>query len=388
MLARARCSADPSTSFTRDDARVGASRRRETHARGGFFRPPRARENRALVALDAPHRSRRAVTPRSAFDDASAAADASASSTPSTPSARRAVSQWPPPPGETRDAPVRPGKFLLILGLYAGACYVAMCLGYAFADASTGSGTATLRAAALGALPERAVYVPNDPMAVLKFANMFGTAMYAHAGTITAGSRGMDLMGCVLVGLVTAVAGGTVRQILLGDLPVFWIAAPEYLALAVFSSIATFYLWPLVSRALKLSREMYLVLNLTDALALGCFVVVGANAALARGHGFIVGVICALLTSTMGGVLRDICCAQPIRIMHSEQELYASCVCLGACAFMALAQALPDASIAVRTLVPVGIVALARVLSWSHDLKLPTYADREPFAGRANRLVL
>ena len=294
---------------------------------------------------------------------------------------------WPPPAASASEG--IDGKRLLGVAVgYCGACYLAMAFAYNvvpgldLADKMVND--------TIGAMPLNAVYAPMTVPGVLKFVNMFGTAMYAHAWTITAGTRGMDLMGCVLVGLLTAVGGGTIRQVLFGDVPVFWVREPEYLALAVVASACTFYLWPRVSRKIRQSREMYLMLNATDAIALGCFVVVGANAALARGHGALVGVLSALVTSNFGGVLRDVACAQPVRIMHAEQELYASTVCLGACAFLLIAKIFPNAAEAqvARVLVPILVVFVARAWAWTRDARLPVYADRDPFAGEPTRTVL
>ena len=380
MLARAR--AAPSRAFA--PSRRRPSRPRARVLRASPVRPgaPDARPRSSLAPAPAREDARaaaraRARPPRASSRDADGAGDARGGA--------RRQNEWPPPADETK--PLALERLALVAACYCGACYVAMAFAYGVVP-SLDLASAVMRDT-IGAPPDAPVLTLSTTVpGALKFMNMFGTAMYAHAGTITAGSRGMDLMGCALVGCVTAVGGGTTRQILLGDAPVFWATTPEYVALAVIASIATFYLWPRLPDEIKHSREMRLVLNVTDAIALGCFVVVGANAALTLGFGALVGVVSALVTSCLGGVLRDVCCSQPIRIMHAEQELYGTCVCFGSALFLALAKFCPDADVAVRVFLPVAAVALSRALAWSRDIKLPTYADRDPFAGVPSRRVL
>ena len=309
------------------------------------------------------------------------------------------MNQWPPPPdaleqkGGVGDAGGFPGIGSIgVAAWYSCACFVAVVVALKaveiFGMGSNGSLTAGVHIAGLSGPAVLESLKVTTAAEALRFANLFGTAMYAHAGAITAGSRGMDLMGCLIVGVVTAVGGGTIRQILLGDLPVFWATSPEYLAVGAVASFATFWLWPRVPDALKYSREMYTALNVTDALALGCFVVVGASSALSLGFGPLVAVVSAVITSCAGGVLRDVFCAQPVRVMHSEQELYATCVVTGACVFLALAKFFPSAPVSIRVFLPVFVVAVSRAVSWTRRVTLPVYADRDPFSGTPSRRVL
>lgn len=310
-----------------------------------------------------------------------------------------AVNQWPPP----LDALEQKGVGSAQLGVgtmgvaagYLSACFVAVVVALKAVEIlgmGAASSSSPLPGVHIAGLSTTTAVLESlkvtSAAEALRFANLFGTAMYAHAGAITAGSRGMDLMGCLIVGAVTAVGGGTIRQILLGDLPVFWATSPEYLAVGAVASFATFWLWPRVPDALKYSREMYTALNVTDALALGCFVVVGASSALSLGFGPLVAVVSAVITSCAGGVLRDVFCAQPVRIMHSEQELYATCVVTGACVFLALAKFFPSAPVSIRVFLPVLVVAIARAASWTRRARLPVYADRDPFSGTPSRRVL
>ena len=347
---------------------------------------------RVVVSSDATNR-RVLFVPR-----ATASPDDDAGNLRSDPGTGFAVNQWPPPPdaleqkGGVGDAGGLGIGSIGVAAWYSCACFVAVVVALKaveiFGMGSNGSLTAGVHIAGLSGPAVLESLKVTTAAEALRFANLFGTAMYAHAGAITAGSRGMDLMGCLIVGVVTAVGGGTIRQILLGDLPVFWATSPEYLAVGAVASFATFWLWPRVPDALKYSREMYTALNVTDALALGCFVVVGASSALSLGFGPLVAVVSAVITSCAGGVLRDVFCAQPVRVMHSEQELYATCVVTGACVFLALAKFFPSAPVSIRVFLPVFVVAVSRAVSWTRRVTLPVYADRDPFSGTPSRRVL
>jgi Glycine transporter len=67
----------------------------------------------------------------------------------------------------------------------------------------------------------------SSPQGVLRGLDLFGTVVFAYSGCVTAGNCGMDLLGCMIVGTVTAVGGGTIRDVFLGNVPVFWMTEVE-----------------------------------------------------------------------------------------------------------------------------------------------------------------
>ena len=67
---------------------------------------------------------------------------------------------------------------------------------------------------------------------------------FAQAGAVQAGKRGMDFLGCLIVGCITAMGGGTFRGFVLGERPVFWAAEPDYLYISLAAAGATFFFWP------------------------------------------------------------------------------------------------------------------------------------------------
>ena len=136
----------------------------------------------------------------------------------------------------------------------------------------------------IGALPETPVFTVGNVRELLKFMNMFDGDVRHDAGTITAGSRGMDLLGCLLVGFITSIGGGTTRQILTGDLPVFWMREPSTWRRVGGVGDDVFSLAETSFERQVFSRNVHRV-NRHGRLAVGCFVVVGTNAACIGGFG-------------------------------------------------------------------------------------------------------
>ena len=207
---------------------------------------------------------------------------------------------------------------------------------------------------------------------ILRFIDYFGTALFAQAGVLTAGTRGMDFLGCVIVGCITAIGGGTFRGFVLGERPVFWAAEPEYLYIAVFASVFTFFVWPAIDRRIKNREALEMTLNWLDALSIGAFSVIGANNGLRGANGNpLVAIVCGVFTASFGGVMRDTLCAQPARILHSHQDAYASLTSFGASAYVALSAL--QMPVEMRIGLPILIVTALRWLTWTKGLRLPLY---------------
>ena len=106
-------------------------------------------------------------------------------------------------------------------------------------------------------------------------ANYVGDASFGVTGTVAAGAAGLDAFGCVVVGFITALGGGTCRDVLLGRLPIFWLVAWDEALLCVAVCVATFFAWPPLARRRGLSVEGEL-LFWTDTVGLGVFAANGA----------------------------------------------------------------------------------------------------------------
>ena len=137
----------------------------------------------------------------------------------------------------------------------------------------------------------------------------------AMTGALSAGRRHMDWFGVALIAVVTALGGGSVRDVLLGNYPLTWVKHPEYLLLCIGAAMLTIVIAPLM----KHFKTLFLVL---DALGLVAFTLIGCKAALVLGHGAIIAMVCGVITGVFGGIIRDTLCNDVPLVF--QRELYAS----------------------------------------------------------------
>jgi uncharacterized membrane protein YeiH len=139
-------------------------------------------------------------------------------------------------------------------------------------------------------------------------------AVCAVSGVLEAGRKEIDLFGVVVVALVAALGGGTLRDLLL-DAPVFWIADQTYLFAAVAAGLLAFF----AVRHWRLPQDMFVV---PDAAGLALFAVLGTEKALALGAPWLAASLMGVVTGAFGGVLRDVLCNEVPLIFTGE--LYAT----------------------------------------------------------------
>ncbi len=137
----------------------------------------------------------------------------------------------------------------------------------------------------------------------------------AMSGAIMGMRRGMDLFGICLLGTVTALGGGTARDVLLGHYPVGWIAHPEYLTFTIGAAIVTGF----IARHLHHLRMVFL---LVDGLGLVAFTVIGCDVAMGMGAHPSIVVLAGVITGIFGGLMRDVLCNQVPMVL--QRELYAT----------------------------------------------------------------
>jgi len=155
---------------------------------------------------------------------------------------------------------------------------------------------------------------------VLYFLDLLGTAAFAASGALAGVQRRMDLLGVVVLALVTAVGGGTVRDVLLGSVPPFCFKDENYLYLSIVIALLVFYF----HHSLDFLKRPLLYF---DALGLGTFLVIGTGKALAYDAGFLVAVMMGVTTATAGGVIRDVLSDQVPFIL--QKEIYATACIFG-----------------------------------------------------------
>lgn len=141
----------------------------------------------------------------------------------------------------------------------------------------------------------------------------------AMTAALVAGRRSMDWAGVCLLGCITALGGGSVRDLLLDHHPLSWVAHPHYLVVAGGAALATIAMARFVHRL----RGVFLLL---DAVGLVLFTVIGCNMALGLGLPVVVVVAAGLVTGCAGGVLRDMLCAEIPLLFRAELYATASVV--------------------------------------------------------------
>lgn len=157
-------------------------------------------------------------------------------------------------------------------------------------------------------------------MTLLYSLDLLGTAAFAASGAWAGTRRDMDLFGVLVLGLVTANGGGTLRDLLLGDTPPFIFKDETYLYLSLVISLAVF----CFHRHLDFLHHPLLYF---DAVGLGTFVVIGTGKGIAFHLGFFGAVMMGVLTATAGGMIRDLLSTRVPLIL--QREVYASACLVG-----------------------------------------------------------
>jgi len=236
----------------------------------------------------------------------------------------------------------------------------------------------------------------------LRGADYAGTVTFALTGTITAAQSGLDVFGSTLVGILTSVGGGTIRDAILLHKQPFWTEETEYIWMGIVTGLITFFVWPTSvlewqqkqqkqqqtqenttssittttttatkttqgDRDTKLAESSSSVsmsspetpghiattnstassssyydsidglLDALDAIGLSAFAIIGAQNGLRANMPLLVCAICGMATATFGGVVRDVLCGRPVRIVHSTTEVYAPPALMGATVYAHLA---------------------------------------------------
>lgn len=168
---------------------------------------------------------------------------------------------------------------------------------------------------------------------LLYLLDLFGVGVFAVSGALAAGRKSLDLLGVVIIAVVTAIGGGTTRDILLDRHPVFWIADPTYLLVIILAAMLTI----LYTRSKKPPQKALLI---ADALGLAVFTITGARAAQEVVSGEVIIIIMAAITGTVGGVIRDVLTTEIPMIM--QRDIYATAALAGATAYLLLQPFLPS----------------------------------------------
>lgn len=198
---------------------------------------------------------------------------------------------------------------------------------------------------------------------------IFVVAVTAEAMTaaLAAGRRRMDWFGVCVLAVVTALGGGTMRDVLLGHYPLSWVADPNLLLIAAGAALFTI----AAARFMETLRWPFLVL---DALGLVVFTIIGCNVAIEMGQPPVIIIVSGMITGIAGGILRDVLC-NDIPLVFSA-ELYATVsIVTGALYFGGIVAGLPHDAV---TIAAIAVGFTLRILAIVFKLGMPNFVyDKE-----------
>ncbi len=198
-------------------------------------------------------------------------------------------------------------------------------------------------------------------MSLVQLFTMIGVAVFAASGALAAARRSLDPVGVLVLAIVTATGGGTLRDVLMDRHPIFWISSPWYIGVSAGAALAT-WLWvrkfPPPDRALQYA----------DALGLAFFSIVGAQIAEAGGLAPFAATIMAALTGCAGGLIRDVLVAE-VPLVFRQSELYVTACLAGVVLYFGLkALGLP---VEIASVLGMATIALIRLASIRWSITLP-----------------
>jgi uncharacterized membrane protein YeiH len=201
--------------------------------------------------------------------------------------------------------------------------------------------------------------------ALLVWLDAAAIAVFAASGALVASRKQLDIVGFMLMAIVTGFGGGTIRDLLLGRLPLFWLKEPELLAVCAAVAVLVF----LGAHRLE---SRFRVLLWADAVGMALYAVLGAEIALLAGADPWAAALLGVITAAAGGILRDVVCNELPLVLR--REIYLTAAAAGAVAFVALqAQGVwRESAFAAGIAIAFAIRAAALIRGWS----LPAYRTR------------
>ena len=192
--------------------------------------------------------------------------------------------------------------------------------------------------------------------------DLSGVAANAVAGALVAGRRGLDWLGVAVIAGVTAIGGGTFRDLLLNR-EVFWINDPRYLQATLIATVFTI----LYARRRRINERL---LEVADTLGLALFSINGARIALGLGHEGLIAVVMGMITGAFGGLIRDVLCNE-VPMVLKKGQLYATAVIAGCMLYVLLLRWGVAGSVAAG--LGMTMIAGLRAAAIAWNLRLPVF---------------
>lgn len=199
----------------------------------------------------------------------------------------------------------------------------------------------------------------------LNLIDILGTVAFAISGVFAAMQKRLDVFGVFIIAFITAIGGGSVRDILIGDLPVSWIRTMNYTWIILVSSLVAIFFNNTI-------RNFQKTLAVFDSLGLGFFTILGIQKGIDSGLDPGICVALGTVTGCFGGVIRDISLNNIPLIFH--KEIYATACIIGGSVYIVLLRTSMHGEWA--DVISIGIIVVIRLTALQYDLRLPSiYRD-------------
>jgi uncharacterized membrane protein YeiH len=198
---------------------------------------------------------------------------------------------------------------------------------------------------------------------------LLGVAVFAISGVLTAGRKRLDWLGVAVIAVVTAIGGGTLRDVLLNRHPIFWIADPTYLGVILAATACTLFY---VRFRIPNSRALLIA----DALGLAFFTIGGVQIAEQAGLSPLLAILMGSITGVAGGMLRDVLCAE-IPLILRRGHLYGTATIVGASLYLVAERA--ELTRDAAQLLGMSVIVAVRfaAILWRLELPVLSLEDQE-----------
>jgi uncharacterized membrane protein YeiH len=197
---------------------------------------------------------------------------------------------------------------------------------------------------------------------MLYILDLFGVFVFAISGALVAGRKQMDLLGVLVTAGVTAIGGGTLRDLLLGRSPVFWVGDPIYVVVIAGAALGTV----IYTRYFRVPQYSLL---LADTFGLAFFAISGARLAAEMGVSNLIVVMMGTMTGVAGGMIRDILAARVPLILR--KDIYATAAIMGCTIYLLLEEA--GLNLAAAGIISMAVIFAIRLTAIVRGLGLPRY---------------
>lgn len=200
----------------------------------------------------------------------------------------------------------------------------------------------------------------------LLFLDFAGVAVFAATGALAASRKQLDIVGFIFLASITGIGGGTLRDVILGKLPVFWIQQPAFILVCVAIALAVFFTAHLV-------ESRYRLLLWLDAIGIASYSVMGTMIGLEFGISPFAAIVTGVMTATFGGIFRDVISGEKSVLL--SDEIYISAALLGAASFALLMSMQIDKglTIVISVILAFALRAAALMFGWT----TPRYKSRK-----------